>query len=382
MRFTATMQRSWFAAATLAATVGFSSNAAQAQVACGAVITDKVSMVLDLNCVTDPGFTIATGGKVDMAGRTLTACPGCTGIHFSGQGGKLTNGTVVASGPGSIGVDVGGSGVHQLVNVAVVGANVGFRITSNGCKLLNCSATNNNSVGFLSTGNKTSISRSHASGAGPSAEGFSISASNCFLNENTSSNNNGTGFGVSGSANKLTRNAVAASETCIIVAGNGNKLTQNTATGCVMNGINVSGDSNKVSKSVAVDNGGNGLAIIGASNKLTKNTASDNGGNGLFILGNGNNVGSGNTNRNGNAGIRIESGSANNLKSNVSMGNGQNAALVIIGATNNALSKTVALGSGVTDLQDDNANCGGNVWAKSIFGSSEAGGVSSHLCIQ
>lgn len=378
----ATLRRSLFAAIAFATLVGLSPRDSAAQVACGDVISGKVSMVTDLNCVTNPGFTIATGGKVDMAGHTLTACNNCTGIQFSGQGGKLSNGTIIASGLTSTGVAVGGSGVHQLVNVAVVGANVGFNITSNGCKLLNCSANENNSVGFLSTGDKTSISRSHASGSGPSSEGFSISANNCFLNENTSSNNGGTGFGVSGTANKLTRNSVAASSTCIIVFGNGNKLTQNTATGCAVNGIDVIGDNNKVSKSVALGNGSTGTAIVGANNKLTKNTASDNGGNGLLILGNGNNVGSGNTNRNGNAGIRIESGSANNLKSNVSMGNLENSVTVVVGATNNALSKTVALGSGITDLRDDNANCGGNVWAKSIFGTSEAGGVSSHLCIQ
>lgn len=64
------------------------------------------------------------------------------------------------------------------------------------------------------------------------------------------------------------------------------------------------------------------------------------------------------------------SGTANKLK------------WITVAGDDNKVSKTVALGSGVTDLQDDNANCGGNVWAKSIFGSSEAGGVGSHLCIQ
>jgi len=375
------IRSSLFAATTFAVVTGAGLAAAHAQVACGDTISDKVAMTIDLACGTDPGFTIAAKGKVDMAGHSLTACGGCTGVAFTGQGGKLSNGSISGSGPGSIGVEIGGGGVHQLENVAVIGTEGGFDITSDGCKMKNLSATNVSEYGFRSTGDKTSISRSHASG-GAGAEGFVITADNCFLNENTTANVGDAGFLVSGTANKLTRNSSVSSIACITVLGNSNKLTQNTATGCSANGIEVIGDNNKVSKSVAADNGDDGLVITGANNKLTKNTASDNGSNGLRIAGNGNNVGAGNTSNNANAGILIGNGSDNGLKSNVSMGNGQNAVLVALGATGNEMSKTVGLGSGVTDLQDDNANCGGNVWAKSIFGTSDAGGMASHICIE
>ncbi len=372
-----------FTAATLALAAGFSIAATPgaAQVTCGSTVTGKAVMATDLVCVTDPGFAIGDKGSVDMAGHTVTACAGCTGVALTGQGGKLLNGTVIASGAGSVGVALLGNGVHQIYNVASVGAETGFYITSDGCKLQNCAATGVADFGFRSFGSKTSISRSHASG-GSGAIGFEINGSNCFINENTAASSGANGFLVNGNAVKLTRNASVGGDDCLVVNGDSNKLTQNTATGCSNNGIEVNGNDNKVSKSVAAGNGNDGMVLVGDDNKLTKNTSSDNGGNGLFVAGNGNNVGSGNTNRNGAAGIRIDSGSANGFKSNVTLGNDNNGVLVNLGATDNALSKTVGLGSGDVDLQDDNANCGGNVWAKSIFGTSEVGGVPSLLCIQ
>lgn len=96
------IHRSVFAAAVLAAVAG--AGPAFAQVSCGATIKEKVTMSGDLTCVTNPGFTVGSGGTVNMNGHTLTACAGCVGIALGEQGAKLLNGTVIGSGSGSVGV--------------------------------------------------------------------------------------------------------------------------------------------------------------------------------------------------------------------------------------------------------------------------------------
>jgi hypothetical protein len=78
----------------------------------------------------------------------------------------------------------------------------------------------------------------------------------------------------------------------------------------------------------------------------------------------------------------VTTGDANSFKSNLTVHNSTNGVLVLTGVTNSSLSKTIALGNTGPDLQDDNANCGSNLWNDSIFRTSEANGVPNDACIQ
>jgi hypothetical protein len=377
---------STFAFVALAAAVCSSVTAVQAQVTCGAMISTKDVMTTDLTCVVDPGFTVLGGGSVDMAGHQLTACAGCDGVSLTGQGAKLSNGSIVASGATSSGVLLGGTGVHKLENVVVVGANRGFEATSDKNKLKNCAAYAALDTGFRFTGAKNALNRCHASGA---SVNFYVSGDNNNLTENTSVDASAAGgFTIIGSSNKLSRNTSSSDMgglSAFYVLGNENKLSLNTVSDGGNNGVYIGGDENKVSKTVSTLSPGTGIVIDGNLNKLSKNAAYDNVSIGISIDGNGNNVNGSNASSNDGEGIRVLAGDANSFKSNVAMGNLGNGLLLDLGVTNSSISKTVALENGnaaIEDLQDDNVACGTNTWSKGIFRDHEAGGVVNHGCIQ
>jgi hypothetical protein len=382
--------RSFSFGAAILATIGFGAASASGQVVCGSNIIIKAVMTGDLTCpINDPAFTVGSGGSVDMAGHSVTACAGCDGVLLAGAGAKLSNGSILAGGATSRGVVLAG-GTHKVENIVVVGADFGFDSSSSTNKLKNCTAINAAHSGFRVMGSKNAISRSHSDGAGE--YNFNIAGDNHNLTENSSTNLDGgatgAGFGVVGNANKLSRNNSTGDRGpfgAFVVGGNENKLSLNSVTGSNTNGVLVSGDENKVAKTVANDNATIGIVVVGDFNKLSKNTASDNGDEGITINGDGNNINGSNTNGNGDSGIRILVGGGsdiNSLKSNVSMGNGANGVLLEAGVTNSSISKTVALANADPDLQDDNPNCDGNVWAKSIAGTSEVNGVGPPNCIQ
>jgi hypothetical protein len=370
--------RTLFAVATIAVTAGFNLSAARAQVSCGATITEKVDMTGDLSCPGDnPAFTI-NGGGVDMAGYQLTACAGCTGVAISSSGGSLLNGSIVGSGGGSIGVSLAGGA--KVENVVVVGPDTGFSSSSGGNKLKNCAAYAS-SFGFDLTGDKNKVSRSHSSGS--TSANFRITGAGNTLNENVSANTTaGSGIAVVGNSNKLSRNNCSSDELGASVSGNENKLSLISVAGSAGDGLALVGDENKVSKTTTVNSTVSGISVTGNLNKLTANASYDADLAGIRVNGSENSVNSSNVGDGGNVGIEVTAGDANSFKSNVTMRNGINGVLLANGVTNSSLSKTVALGNLGPDLQDDNANCGSNFWNDSIFGTSEANGVSGDACIE
>lgn len=373
--------------AVVSATLGFNVTVARGQVNCGDTVTGKVAMTMDLTCgASNPGFTIGAGASVDMAGYQLTTCVGCMGVRLSGQGAKLSNGSIVAPGAGSV-VYLDGAGVHKVENMVVVGGGCAFQANSDKNKLKNCAAYASSLYGFYVFGSKNAISRSHSSGS-PAAN-FYIQGDNNNLTENTSVDAPGSASGnggiyVVGNANKLSRNTSTNDDGdngAMLVAGNGNKLSLNTVADSNATGLYVQGNDNKISKTVATNSAVRGIDLIGNFNKLSKNTATDSAAHGIAVSGNGNNINGSNTNNNTAAGIHVISGDANSLKSNVTMRNGAAEGVYVGTATNSSISKTVALGNAL-DLRDDNANCGTNLWAKSVFRTSDAGGTMGHACIQ
>lgn len=370
--------------AAVAATVGWNVSAAVGQVACGATVTTKAVMTGDLTCITDPGFSIGAGGSVDMAGHFLAGCSGCDGIILSGPGAKLSNGFIDMTGATSRGVVLAG-GTHKVENIAIQGADIGLDSSSGTNKIKNVTA-DGAVTGFNIVGDKNALSRCHSGSADD--YNFRVVGDNNNLTENTSSNLDpgavGAGFFIDGDGNKLARNNSANDRGplgAFHVNGNGNKLGLNSVTESASAGLWVIGNDNKVSKSVTNDSADVGLVIAGDTNKLSKNASNDNGNAGISVNGDGNNVNASNTSNNGTDGILLIAGNANSFKSNVTMRNGDSGVDVNAGAVGE-FSKTVALGNGSFDLQDDNPNCGGNVWAKSVVGTSDVNGVGAPNCIQ
>lgn len=354
-------------------------SAAQAQVSCGATITEKVTATADLNCTGfDPGFTI-NGGSVDLDGHSVAVDPGDTAIALVGTGSKLFNGSI-SLGAGSDGVFLGGGGVHKVEGIAVNGGAHGFHGTSGKNKLKNCSATGSTARGYYFTSDNVSISRSSAVFCDV---GFLMQGDGHKLIENVVDGDDigSTGIVISGNSSKLNRNIVHGTDSAgILINGTGNKLVQNAVARTEGTGFSITGNANKLTKNFSAENDDEGFAVVGNDNKLAKNVAVDNGVFGVSVItGSGNSVNATVANNNGSAGIAIGLSSGNSLKSNITMGN--DTGVAIVGSGTNSVSKTTAVGNTTRDLSDDAASCGTNVWSKNIFNTSIAGIVVGHSCI-
>lgn len=376
------VRSSFFAVAALTATITTDINGARAQVACGDNVVASVAMTTDLACATNPGFSVGSGGKVDMAGHQLSACGGCNGVALTGPGAKLSNGSIIGGGPFTAGVSSAGGG-NQIENVTITNVDWAFLISGDSNKIKNCTALAS-VQGFDVAGNKNSISRCYSRSS--TSQNFIVSGDGNKFTGNVSANASfaASGIEIHGNSNKLSLNASTSDNAGIAfsVIGNENKLSLNTVTGSNGVGLWVVGNENKISKSLATGIANAAIVAQGDANKLSKNASFSNSWNGIVVFGIGNSVSGSNSNSNLGAGIWVDVGDATSIKSNVTMSNTLNGILVMPGATNSAVSKNIAVGNTGDDLQDDNANCGTNVWANNVFRTSNANGVSGHPCVQ
>ena len=283
---------------------------AQAQLACGDTVPpgDHVSLGSDIGPCPEPGPALILVGpvNVNLNGFTVSCSAAITGIEVQGIDARVRNG-VVEDCEDAVVVD--GEGQHKLLQLTVRSTqdqigDRGFRVRSDGNRLIN-----NRAVEF-----------------------------------------NGEGFRIEGDDNRLIVNrATANANHGFRVDESNNRLVSNRARGNAGEGFRLDGDGNRLTNNAAVNNDDEGFRIRdGQNNTLINNRARENG-----ITDN-------------EAGIRIQ-GDGNTLRTNTFVDSFGDGVLVVEGAENNTIMLNVAVDNEGTDLVDQNLDCDGNRWSKNVF---------------
>jgi len=352
----------------------------QAQVVCGAMITGDAVMGGDLNCPANDPAVQVNGGSLDMNGHRISGCLG-TGILVTGAGSKVSNGSVRGC---VIGVDLDTTVGAKLTNVtAAVNSSHGFRLSNGtGNKLIACTALGNGGNGFYQLSTDESSYKRCVSSDNTMA-GFQLEGNGNQVRDSVIVDNAGPGMDVIGDSNNFSRNVLTDNLTGLSLSGTGkvadNRVTQSTSQGF---GLVNSGSVAKLSKNVAADNGTVGFSVGGTA-VMKNNTATQNGGTGFVVTFADTTLNSCIASNNTSEGFLLTaSASAITLNGSAAMRNGGNGVRLAMGASGNEVVKNVSIESGDDDLQDDNMNCGSNVWNNNVFRTSEAAAVPMHICIQ
>jgi hypothetical protein len=345
---------------------------ANAQVACGDVITDSQVMASNLDSCVGTAVTIGSSGSLDMNGYEITL-PGAEGVVMNGSGGTLKNGTVQLC--GLSGVVITGDG-NKVENVGVRTCFNGFEISGEKNKIERGVAVQNTNEGFLVLPGalKASIKQSYSynntengfriDGEGTkiagavaydnSESGFDIAGDKTKLSDVLSLENDDDGIVVTGSDAKLQRVfSVQNGARDIGLDGVGAKLKQGTTVGSNLASIWISGNGNSVDKAIA-SFGFNNLFVAGDQNKAQRLLSVRAAEVGIDVGGsaNDNAIKKSFSTQNQNVGIRVSNGAAqNDLRENIASDH-----------------------SAPWDLLDLNPACGSNNWQKN-------GGVANDPCI-
>jgi parallel beta-helix repeat protein len=213
-------------------------------VSCGDTLGPGGSFTLtaDLGpCGTFNALVVHGPTTVNLAGHTVSCnSGGSNGIEIIGSGAVVKNGRV--TGCQNRGVDVQGSGGHQVRDVLADHNGFAFVIGSGRNALVNNGAVSNDGDGFI----------------------VQFGSNSNALTGNTAVNNFDSGFDLGGNSNSLSGNTAAHN------AGNGFQL--------------IGSSHNALHSNSAADNGGAGFALFSAnSNSLGTNQAFANGSDGILI---------------------------------------------------------------------------------------------------
>lgn len=179
------------------------------------------------------------------------------------------------------------------------------------------------------------------------------------------------------SSSKSRVRGMTVTEACvfgILVGGVKNRVYTNVVTANKNDGIALDSAHNALIASNDTSGntrGGIMLSDFSDNNTITNNVSNNNGGggegHGIVIYNGANNLIRNNvTNGNDFAGIRITS-EANTAKGNMVSGNADVGIWIVAGGTMSNVHNNTVLGSGNTDMQDDNANCDANMWKNNTF---------------
>jgi parallel beta-helix repeat protein len=216
---------------------------------------------------------------LNVAGHTIS-CDG-TSIGSSGIqvfGDKVTvhggNGTVMNC---DAGVDA--TGDHQTISkINAVNNFFGFVITGRKVMVTRSHASGNGGAGFLVSGDSHTLTRNTAA---DNSLGFQIDGTDILLKKNTADNNLGTGFEILDDSNRLIRNSATGNDSFgFDIGGSDNRLKWNHAIGNQVTGFLIESDSdfNTLKHNAANNNLGAGIGINASSafNVVTHNKATGN----------------------------------------------------------------------------------------------------------
>ncbi len=378
-----------------------SAASAQAQINCGATITqDTVLMpsdpVVSGPCATNPVLRVIGPAELDMNGQSVSCSnSNIDGIRIEGNRAEIFNGAVVDCRTGfTVYPDINGGG-HKLYNlVARDNDRNGFEISGSSNSIVGCAARGNE-TGFYIFGAKGKYVDNTASG---NQTGFYLAGSSLKAMRNVAANNTFNGFQIQGSGAKLQDNiasgnvagfSVEANDTSLksnLASANtgvgfrcdlgtkGHKLKANSASGGNVGFSWFACDDTDFLKNVATSNESSGFEVRGDGCKLVGNVATANGV-GIGVFGAGNKLSKNAVSGNG-TGILIEAYGAggNDIKGNRTLGNSSGMLFAAGGGTDNRAASNISLGNlpGI-DLGDfQGPPCTDMTWVDNIFRTSTA----------
>jgi hypothetical protein len=360
-----------FHTALVAAALTLSAATAQAQISCGAVVTQDTIMGNDMSCPShDPAFTVQGPATVDMTGHRVLGCKGA-GVLVVGQGATVKNGAVQDC---FTGVHVAGTGGHTLVNmVASANDGNGFLIESSNNKIEKSVSDYNQGNGFLVFSFDALTGNSFLENVAffNNEDGFNAGGTKGSYTSNIASRNEGQGFRLVGDDNVLLRNTSAANESdAFYVLGSINRLFENLATDCQGAGFVIASTTsvkNKLVANLALGNWGVGLQIADGA-VTSDNVAVSNEQGGIRVLGPGAMI-TDNASI-GHFGLGIESsGGDSTVKGNRSFGNDTGISIGAAGGT--SILSNFALGNPL-DMEDLAPFCADHTWSGNVFASTES----------
>jgi hypothetical protein len=161
------------------------------------------------------------------------------------------------------------------------------------------------------------------------------------------------GFEVSNDDNVLRRNqSLSAANVGFQMDANRTRLSHNTAVSSACIGFAVRGDDTVLTDNESIaamharDYCSANFLVYGQRNRLERNVAR-----------------AGSTD-----GFRIEFAQAITMRHNLAVGNALAGIHVVEGSTANRVVENIAVGDGLWDLEDDNADCADDVWSRNVFG--------------
>lgn len=171
---------------------------------------------------------------------------------MDGQGAVVTNGIVSSLGViGGDGIEVAGEGGHTVRRVSVF-ARFCIVVTSNQNRVINNMAIARFGVGIVILGNENQLTSNWVTGH---QAGIDVAGDDNRLVENTISGGTRQGFSIVGDRNLLLRNTAASLfDYGFSILGDGNRLVGNLALDTAIEGIVVSGHDTVIVGNTALDN--------------------------------------------------------------------------------------------------------------------------------
>lgn len=238
------------------------------------------------------------------------------------------------------------SATGDVIGVQITASNVTFHLAGHTISSPVCDL-NRNITGIFVVGGITNVKIDGGNVSGFN-DGIQLSASNSSVKGMTVTGACASGIGVQGANNRIEKNTATGngdgvlllSTTAAIVRAN--NLSDNTRAGVVVSGDNTM--DNLIEDNIINGNDNYGVAVFNGSNTIIRDNAANHNQNGIFI-----------DSANSRVRDNIVSGSAN----------------VGINVTTNGSPSVVrfntVFGSGVTDMVDNSAGCGGNIWRNNSF---------------
>lgn len=375
-----------------------SEHALAGNIACGAILGPGGKFVLDSNVGPCPGPEPAitvNSARLDLNGFSVSCgADPAAGIVIVGTEAKVHNGTVTGC---VSGVELRGQGSHKLWDILAVALIDGLVVSSDQNILSDNTVSVSGRAGILVTGNYNTLTENIAASL---LTGILVAGSYNRLTENAGMGGLIAGILLGGTNNRAEGNVADGVEAFLLSGSNhqvkGNtafagfsvrfasnlRLTDNTAI-CTDGFCLVLPGFHIVERSMNITLIGNtvsgfrdGFVINNASHNFLKNNTATGVRVGFSLASGSHNTLANNTaTDNSGTGFVLDDATNSLLEANVARNNGQNGVHLFIGASNNRVVKTKASGNGSFDLQDDNVNCGTNLWEQNT-------GTKSQGCIQ
>jgi len=366
----------WMVAVFLGLSLADGDRAQAGHIICGAVLGPGGKFVLDSDVGPCPGLGPAITvnfARLDLNGFSVICGSqyfNSNGIEVTGTEAKVRNGIVEDC---NYGVVLQGRGSHDVHNVTAHDNFIGFLTLSDHNTLSQNTAPGNNTFGFYTHGSDNTLTENTSTA---NNVGFELNGRNSRTEDNIAIDCN-TGFGISGLNHRVNGNTASSGSIFGFMIGPAAniRLIENTASGFTYGFFVVSAGPHILTDNTATSNSDSGFSLFSFDTLVKNNTASNNGQHGFSVEHSARDKFVGNTAiNNGGSGFNIIVGNNHLLQGNTAHNNGGNGVFLSTGASNHRILKTKASGNGGFDLQDDNVNCGTNLWSNNT-------GTKSQGCI-